>query len=276
MAVADPDVHNLGGIKDLADFQKRCLATSYLELIRRLTQNQDEESVIEQESQESAARPLESAPQDSPLPPPPAPWESITVRSEEWRRKAGIFRGRPVIEPLFPFDPSDDKHLSGSKLTPRQLRRSAKQREKIRAALENFSRMTTDYDADYNSAIPDVRPIGDFGSSLRRPSQRQLNRYRKFMNKLVLELQQNQAADFANSSEQDNSDPSFGESTQIWAPQSSFQDILRLQQDIQTFVGVLPTEPKEPQDNSQGDSQGDSQDDLQDDSQGDLVDDRAR
>jgi len=272
MAVADPDVHNLGGIKDLADFQKRCLATSYLELIRRLTQNQDEESVIEQESQESAARQLESAPPDSPLPPPPAPWEAITIRAEEWRRKAGIFRGRPVIEPLFPFDPSDDKHLSGSKLTPRQLRRSAKQREKIRAALENFSRMTADYDADYNSAIPDVRPVRDFGSSLRRPSQRQLNRYRKFMNELVLELQQNQAADFANSSEQDNSDPSFGESTEIWAPQSSFQDILRLQQDIQTFVGVLPTEPKEPQDNSQGDSQ----DDLQDNSQDDLVDDRAR
>jgi hypothetical protein len=261
LAEADPDVHNLGGVKDLADFQKRCLATSYLELIRRLTQNQDEESEIEQES---AARPLETAPQDSPLPPPPAPWEAITIRSEEWRRKAGIFRGRPVIEPLSPFDPSDDQDLSGAKLTPRQLRRRAKEREKIRAALENFSRMTQDDEADYNSAIPDVRPVRDFGSRLRRPSQRQLNRYRKFMDELVLELQQNQAADFPDPSEQDKSDPSVGESTQIWAPQSSFQDILKLQQDIQRYVGILPTDPKEPQDNSQ------------DNSQGDLGDDRAR
>ena len=277
MAVADPDVHNLVGIKDLADFQKRCLDTSYFELIRRLTSNQDEESEIEQES---AARPLESAPLDTPLPPPPAPWEAITIRSEEWRRKAGIFRGRPVIDPLFPFDPSDDQDLSGPQLTPRQLRRSANQREKIRAALENFSTMA----ADYDSADPDVRPVRDFGSRLRRPSQRQLNRYRKFMDELALELQQNQAADFPNPSEQDNSDPSFGESTEIWAPQSSISDIHKLQQDIQTFVGVLPTDPKEPQDNSQGNSQddaqgdlqGDSQDDSQDNSQGDLGDDRAR
>jgi hypothetical protein len=276
LAVADPDVHNLGGVKDLADFQKRCLATSYLELIRRLTQNQDEESEIEQESQESAATPLESAPQDSLLPPPPAPWESITVRSEEWRRKAGIFRGRPVIEPLFPFDPSDDKHLSGSKLTPRQLRRRAKEREKIRAALEDFSRMTADYDADYDSAIPDVRPVRDFGSLLRRPSQRQLNRYRKFMNELVHELQQNQAADFPDPSEQGKTDPSVGESTQIWTPQSSFQDILRLQQDIQRFVGILPTDPKNSQDDSQGNSQDDSQGNSQDNSQDNLGDDRAR
>jgi hypothetical protein len=195
----DPEAHNIGGLKDLAEFQKRCLATSYLGLIGRLIQQDDQEA----ETQQNLPITEEvNAPMAAPPPLPQAPWEPTPLRSEAWRRNAANFKGVQAIEPLSSEEGAMADDPSGPEPTPKEMRRSARDHERMRIAMENFARMAGDYD----QTSPLLPPDGDSGRRVRRPSRRQLRQHREAMERFALQFQQGEGGDSTTPQEQDHPD----------------------------------------------------------------------
>jgi len=196
--VADPDAQNLGGLKALADFQKRCLATSYLGLIGRLVQKEDQEAATE--PNRPMTEPMHT-PTAAAAPLPPAPWEPTTIRSEAWRRRSGLFRGEQVMEPLSSSEEDMGEYPSGPEPTPKEVRRSARDRERMRNALEQFGTMGGAYG-------PNQPSEQEFNAErqVRRPSPRQLRRHREAMERFAAQFDQTHGGEFSKPSHQDHPD----------------------------------------------------------------------
>ena len=195
---ADPEAHNIGGLKDLAEFQKRCLATSYLGLIGRLVQKEDQEAATEQNR--PMTEPM-NTPTAAPAPLPPAPWEPTTIRSEAWRRRSGLFQGEQVMEPLIRDEQTDDDDLGESETSPWEARRRLRERERMRNALEQFGTMGGAYDPNHPSEQ-------EFNAErqVRRPSPRQLRRHREAMERFAAQFDQTHGGEFSKPSHHDHPD----------------------------------------------------------------------
>ena len=195
----DPEAHNIGGLKDLAEFQKRCLATSYLGLIGRFVQKEDQEAERQQDLPITEEL---NAPIADPPPLPQAPWEPTPLRSEAWRRNAGNFKGVQTIEPLSSEAGAIADYPTLPEPTANEVRRRARDRDRMRIAMENFARMAGGYDP----SPPLLPPDGDSGRRVRRPSQRQLRQHREAMERFAQQLKQGQGEESSNPQEQDHPD----------------------------------------------------------------------
>ena len=178
------------GLKELLEFQKTCLATSYLALLERLTRltspaRRKEEEERERQMEKDLLERLQLPQQE----PPVAPWEPRTasLQSEDWRRRAGIFRGEAGSEPLLDADaPEEQDALLEPRLTPRELRRQQRDRERVRIAMEQFARMVSDYE-------PADAGYGSEASRRSGPSQRQLRLAREALERFAQQFEQDLA-----------------------------------------------------------------------------------
>ncbi len=202
---ADPQAARTSGLQALLGFQKSCLATSYIalaEALLQLSSNKAERQRQEQERQQEAAM-LERLSQPLPEPQVPAPWEqgAVEIRSEEWRRSAGLFRGLSRLDRLSPVDPdeeelthdewSDPSDGIGEPARPSawDRRRIRRNQERMRVAMESFARN-----------IDSFVPVPGAESSMapwrwrQRPSQRQLRKARKALELFATQFAEDQAA----------------------------------------------------------------------------------
>jgi hypothetical protein len=196
--VGDPQAHNIGGLKDLAEFQKRCLATSYLGLIGRFVQKEDQE-VAPEPSQPITAE--VNAPPMVPPPLPQAPWEPTPLRSEAWRRRSGLFQGEQVMEPLIRDEQAVDDDPGGPEASPWKEWRRLRDRERMRKALEQFGTMGGVYG-------PNQPSEQEFNAErqVRRPSPRQLRRHREAMERFAAQFDRTHGGEFSEPSHQDHPD----------------------------------------------------------------------
>ncbi|MEI6615283.1 MAG: hypothetical protein WCL59_01785 [Cyanobium sp. ELA507] len=196
--VADPDTQNLGGLKALADFQKRCLATSYLGLIGRLVQKEDQEAATE--PNRPMTEPMK-APTAAPAPLPQAPWEPTSIRSEAWRRRSGLFQGEQVMEPLIRDEQAVHDDPGEPEASPWEVRRRLRELERMRNALEQFGTMGGVYG-------PNQPAEQGFNAErqLRRPSPRQLRRHREAMERFAAQFDQTHGGEFSEPSHQEHPD----------------------------------------------------------------------
>jgi ABC-type multidrug transport system fused ATPase/permease subunit len=196
---ADPQAARASGLQSLLGFQNDCLATSYMALIESLLQlgsNQAERERREREQQEEKAM-LERLSKPLPEPTVPAPWEQgiVEVRSEAWRRTAGMFRGLSPPGPLSTPDPDEErayqewlKQQEGGGevgLSPWQRRRVRHDRERMRVAMEGFARNVSAFTPGPQAAESSVAPW----NWRRRPSQRQLRKARQALERFAAQFE---------------------------------------------------------------------------------------
>ncbi|MEB3185013.1 MAG: hypothetical protein VKM97_03920 [Cyanobacteriota bacterium] len=191
--ISDPESAKTSGLRDLIEFQKACLATSYLSILERLLrfasrpldrEKQEQERAREQEQEQALLQGLDGMPAALP---PPAPWEpaAARLRSEEWRRRAGMFGGEVAAgsygEELEPGQ--EEQGYPEPTLSPRQLRRQQRDRERVRQAMEQFARMVSDYEPGYGELSGGRRSRG--------PSQRQLRKAREALERFAQQFEEN-------------------------------------------------------------------------------------
>lgn len=204
MLVADPSAAKLSGLKALIDFQNSCLATSYLALIERLTKlgsrARDKEEEERQKQMERDLLERLNLPQAQEQP--PAPWEParLELRPETWRRQAGIFHGDPGSETL-PVGEAEEGFvpeegpLAPQTLSPREVRRQQRDRERVRNAMEQFARMVSDYEPAEGEGGPPQ------GRRRRGPSQRQLRKAREALERFAKQFEEDMAVAEAEAAE---------------------------------------------------------------------------
>jgi hypothetical protein len=107
-----------------------------------------------------------------------------------------------AIEPLNIEEGAIADDPSGPEPTAKEVRRSARDRERMRIAMQNFARMAGDYDQSPPLRPPDV----DSGRRVRRPSRRQLRQHREAMERFALQFQQGEVGDSPTPQEQDHPD----------------------------------------------------------------------
>jgi hypothetical protein len=197
---ADPLAAKASGLHSLLGFQKDCLATSYIALIESLLQlgsNQADRERREREQQEEKAM-LDSLSKPLTEPTVPAPWEqgAVEVRSQAWRRTAGMFRGLSPQGRLSRPDPDEERaHAewlqqeqqrgSQASLSPWQRRRVRRDRERMRVAMEGFARSVSAFTPGSQEAKPSVAPW----DWRRRPSQRQLRKAHQALERFAAQLE---------------------------------------------------------------------------------------
>jgi ElaB/YqjD/DUF883 family membrane-anchored ribosome-binding protein len=188
--LSDSEAPNLRGLKDLLEFQRACLATSYLGLVERLLRP----TSVEQTSEEDIPDQVwESMGLDEPAPVSDAPWEAgsprlKTVKTLHWKRSAGMFKGRLEVGAPLSYE-SGDPHATGEPAPPsrRDLRRSERDRERVREALQGFSQMMSDT-LTSSDELPEL-PRG------RRPSDRQLRKAREALERFAEQIQAQMGTD---------------------------------------------------------------------------------
>lgn len=176
-------------LKPLLEFQQRCLATSYLTILDRLlrlpsaARRREEEEHDKQMEQDLLER-LRLPQQGEETP--EAPWERrpSPLQPEQWRRRAGIFRGEAPDEHLEGDSaPPEQQELLEPRLTKKEVRRLQRDHERVRIALEQFARMVSDYESDEAfHGTPEPRR--------RQPSQRQLRQAREALTRFAQQFEQ--------------------------------------------------------------------------------------
>jgi len=181
--VSDNRAPNLRGLKELLAFQRACLATSYVGLLERLLSRRSNEP------EEEAEKPVLQT-DVTLLPLPEAPWEGgverIRLRSEDYRRSAGLFGGKVEAQSLLPEDqPDHGEFFLQPEPSAAEKRRAARDRQRARQALRNFSTTVSDSYAGY--AVKRQ-------SRWRQPNARQLRKSREALERFANQMQQDAQA----------------------------------------------------------------------------------
>jgi len=190
VVLSDSQAPNMRGLKNLLEFQNACLATSYLGLVERLLRP----TPVEENNQEDIPDQVwESMGLDEPAPVSDAPWEAgsprlKTVKTLHWKRSAGMFKGRLEVGAPIPYE-TGDPNATGEPPPPsrRDLRRSERDRERVREALQGFSQMMSDT-LTSDDELPEL-PRG------RRPSDRQLRKAREALERFAEQIQAQMGTD---------------------------------------------------------------------------------
>lgn len=191
--VSDPADGRSSGLKALLDFQKACLGTSYLALIERMLKLASrpvdrEEEERQKQMEKELIEGLQSAPPEET--PPAAPWDpdAFRIRTEAWRRRIGMFHGKPGSPQEtedFSEQQDEEADLPGSAPpSPREIRRQQRDQARVRAAMADFARSVTGLDDalfEQESAQQSRRA--------RRPSQRQLRLAREALERFASQFE---------------------------------------------------------------------------------------
>jgi hypothetical protein len=192
--VSDPADGRSSGLRALLDFQKACLGTSYLALIERMIKLASrpvdrEEAERQKQMEQELIEGLQSAPPEESAPPPPWDPDAFRIRSEAWRRRIGMFHGKPG-SPQEPEEfgelPFEEADLPGSASpSPRAIRRQQRDQERVRSAMAEFARSVTGFDdALYEQEDPQQN------RRARRPSQRQLKLAREALERFAAQFEE--------------------------------------------------------------------------------------
>ncbi|MBU6355038.1 MAG: hypothetical protein KGQ81_08760, partial [Cyanobacteria bacterium REEB498] len=188
--LSDNEAPNLRGLKDLLEFQRACLATSYIGIVERLLRPTP---VEEPDQEDIPAEIWDSLGLDDNDSVTQAPWEGSrprlqAVKTLQWRRTAGMFKGR--LEVGAPVPQAGDEGPYPQELpapTLREQRRSQRDRERVREALKGFSQMVSD-SLTPEEQLPEV-PLA------RRPSARQLRKAREALERFAEQIQEQMGTD---------------------------------------------------------------------------------
>ncbi len=188
--LSDNEAPNLRGLKDLLEFQRACLATSYIGIVERLLRPSP---VQESDQDDIPAEIWDSLGLDERDSVTEAPWEGPrprlqAVKTLQWRRTAGMFKGRLEVGAPVPQTLEEGPYAQEPPPpTLREQRRSQRDRERVREALKGFSQMVSD-SLTPEEQLPEV-PQG------RRPSARQLRKAREALERFAEQIQEQMGTD---------------------------------------------------------------------------------